>query len=343
LTKKRRVGVIGSFVWDVIHGRHANAAPVEEWGGISYGLAGLDAALDDDWEIVPIIKVGEDLAHRATHFIRTFERIAPDAALISVPYPNNRVELRYIDDERRTEMMRGGVPGWTWLGLKPVLEMARLDALYVNFLSGWEIDVETAQLIRRTFAWPIYCDLHMLAWAIQPDGYRTLRPIPNVREWCSSFDFLQVNEDEMTMLAPDPMALAATALHAGARSLSVTMGKRGAVYFAAPDFDRLDVTTNRPASAPATSDAPTQPRSGSPALSAPVGTLRTALVPAEHVEPGDPTGCGDVWGATQFSRLLAGDKLHAAILAANRAAARNVGHRGATGLADHLRGKISLT
>jgi hypothetical protein len=328
LTRKRRVGVIGSIVWDVIHGRQANALPVEEWGGISYGLAGLDAALDDDWEIVPIIKVGDDLAPRATQFMRTFKRIAPDAALIAVPYPNNRVELRYIDDERRTEVMSGGVPGWTWLGLKPVLEMARLDALYVNFLSGWEIDVETAQLIRQNFAGPIYCDLHMLAWAVQPDGCRTLRPIPNVREWCGSFDFLQVNEDEMTMLAPDPMALAATALHAGVRSLSVTLGKRGAVYFAAPNFETLDgVLGSRRRDA----------------LTPELGPLRTALIPADHVEPGDPTGCGDVWGATQFSRLLAGDNLHAAIQAANHAAARNVSHRGATGLADHLRGKISLT
>jgi hypothetical protein len=328
LTRKRRVGVIGSIVWDVIHGRQANALPVEEWGGISYGIAGLDAALDDDWEIVPIIKVGDDLAKRATQFMGTFKRMAPDAALISVPYPNNRVELRYFDEERRTELMSGGVPGWTWLGLKPVLEMARLDALYINFLSGWEIDVETAQLIRQNFAGPIYCDLHMLAWAIQPDGFRTLRPIPNVREWCSSFDFMQVNEDEMTMLAPDPMALAATALHAGVKSLSVTLGKRGAVYFASPDFDNRALVGGGP------------PRS---ALTAGLGPLRTALVPAPVVEPGDPTGCGDVWGATQFSRLLAGDNLDAAILAAHHAAARNVSHRGATGLADHLRGKISLT
>lgn len=329
MARKRRVGVIGSMVWDVIYGRHANVAPIAEWGGVSYAMAGLDAALDPDWEIVPVLKVGDDLIDHATQFISTFQRLAPDAALISVPYPNNRVELHYIDDERRTETMTGGVPGWTWLGLKPVLEMARLDALYVNFLSGWEIDVETAQLIRRHFQGPIYCDLHMLAWAIQPDGARTLRPIPNVREWCSSFDFLQVNEDEMTMLAPDPMALAATALHAGVRSLSVTMGKRGAVYFAAADFETI---------ADLRASAQTNAQ-----FSASLAPLRTALVPAEHVPAGDPTGCGDVWGATQFSRLLAGDNLHAAIHAANHAAGRNVGHRGARGLADHLRGKISLT
>ena len=60
-------------------------------------------------------------------------------------------------------------------------------------------------------------------------------------------------------------------------------------------------------------------------------------------DSGDPTGCGDVWGATYYSRLLAGDKLGDAILTAHRAAAKNVEHRGATGLANHLRGKISLT
>jgi hypothetical protein len=320
-TNKKRVGVIGSIVWDVIYNRYPHSVPIEEWGGISYGLSGLDAALDEDWEIVPIIKVGEDLAVRAAQFMTTFQRMAPDARLIEVPVPNNRVELRYIDDERRTEILRGGVPAWQWLGLKPVLDAARLDALYINFLSGWELDLETTRLIRQHFRGPIYCDLHMLAWAVQPDGLRTLRPIPNVREWCESFDFLQVNEDEMSMLAPDPMALAATALHAGVRSLSVTLSKRGAVYFAQSNFDSIaDLRT-----------------------AASLGPVRTALVPAEQIlEGGDPTGCGDVWGATQFSRLLAGDNLNAAIHAAHRAAARNVQHRGATGLADHLRGKLSL-
>jgi hypothetical protein len=275
---------------------------------------------------VPIMKVGDDFAVRATQFILRLRHIAPDAAVISVPYPNNCVELRYSDDERRSEILSGGVPGWNWLGLKPVLDTARLDALYINFLSGWELDLETTRLIRQHFAGPIYCDLHMLAWAVQPDGLRTLRPIPNVREWCESFDFLQVNEDEMSMLAPDPMALAATALHAGVRSLTVTLGKRGAVYFAAPDFDSIaDLAKAR-------------------SLGATVGPVRTALVPASDVfDRGDPTGCGDVWGATHFSRLLAGDNLNAAIAAAHAAAARNVRHRGATGLADHLRGKISLT
>ena len=317
----RRLGVIGTFVWDTIYGRDPRAAPVEEWGGITYALSGLDAALPEDWEIVPLIKVGSDLVARAREFVATLPRIAPDAALIEVPYPNNRVELRYETSERRCERLSGGVPGWSWLGLKPLL--AGLDALYINFLSGWELDLETCTLLRQHFRGPIYCDLHMLVMAVQPTGWRALRPLENVAEWCRCFDLLQVNEDEVTAMAPDPMALAATALAAGVRCLVVTLGSRGAVYFAAPGFDGI-ADLARPAP-----------------LGAAIGAVRTALVPAARTfTDGDPTGCGDVWGATYFSRLLAGDSLADAMRAAHRAAALNVEHRGATGLARHLRGQL---
>ena len=312
----------------MIHGRDVRTAPVEEWGGITYALAGLDAALPDDWEIVPIMKVGADLAPRAHAFLRTLRRIAPDAALVEVPYPNNRVELRYVSDERRTEVMSGGVPPWHWLGLKPLLDAARIDALYVNMISGFEMDLEVAQLVRQHFRGPIYCDLHSLLLARLPGGLRAPQPLPNVAAWCACFDVLQVNEDEMALLAPDPLALAATAMAHGVSCLCVTLGPRGAVYFVAPGFERLgDIR-----------------RAALPRASA-LAPVRTALVPAEPARtdgPGDPTGCGDVWGATYFSRLVAGDTFGDAIRAAHRAAARNVEHRGATGLAAYLRGQLAL-
>ena len=325
MTTKKRLGVVGSFVWDVIHGRDVRSAPGEEWGGITYALSGLDAALPDDWEVVPVMKVGYDLSTRATEFLGALRRVSPDAALVEVPYPNDRVELFYYSSERKSEILHGGVPGWTWLGLRPLVE--GLDALYVNLISGFELDLETATLLRQHFKGVIYCDLHSLVLAVQPGGLRTPRPLPDVAAWCRCFDLLQVNEDELAMMAPDPMALAATALANGVRSLAVTLGKRGAVYFAQPEFDRL-----------------TNLSGGAGALGAALGPVRTALVPAESVAgPGDPTGCGDVWGASWFSRLLAGDKLSDAMTAAARAAARNVGHRGATGLAAHLRGELSLS
>ncbi|MFL5583117.1 MAG: hypothetical protein ACJ8AO_22345 [Gemmatimonadaceae bacterium] len=329
--RRRRVGVIGSIIWDVIHGRDPRDLPVEEWGGIAYSLGALDAALPAGWEIVPLLKVGEDLAPRARDFLRTLRHVARDATPIAVPQPTQRVTLRYYTDERRSEVLTGGVPGWTWLGLKPLLD--GLDALYVNFLSGWELDLETCRLIRQHFRGPIYCDLHMLVWAVQADGLRTLRPLPDVAGWCACFDVLQVNEEELSVMAPDSMALAATAMAAGTSCLCVTLGSRGAVYFAAPGFERLADLPPRQ-----TAGLATGPRGGTGRL----GAVRTELVPAEIVGGAvDPTGCGDVWGATLFSRLLAGDMLGDAMRRAHAAAARNVRHRGATGLANHLRGELS--
>lgn len=320
----KRVGVIGSFVWDVIHGRDPRDAPVEEWGGITYSLGALDAALSDDWEIVPLVKVGFDLAERAREFLRGLDRIASDAAPIEVPHLNNRVNLYYQSTERRCERLTGGVPAWNWLGLKPLL--ADLDALYINLISGFELDLETAQLIRAHFKGPIYCDLHSLVLAVQPDGLRTLQPLPNPAAWCRCFDFLQVNQDEMSMMAADPLALAAIAISSGIRTLTVTMGKRGIVYFAAPGFDKIS-DLNRARFHPAP------------------GPVRTELIqaaPARNVLGGDPTGCGDVWGATYFSRLLAGESIVVAMRQALVAAAKNVDHRGASGLARYLRGELTV-
>jgi sugar/nucleoside kinase (ribokinase family) len=161
---------------------------------------------------------------------------------------------------------------------------------------------------------------------VQPDGVRTLQPLPNPAAWCRCFDFLQVNEDEMEMMAPDPLGLAAIAMSSGVSTLNVTMGRRGVVYFAAPGFDRLsDLDRNR--------------------LHPATGPIRTELLPAyaaRTVLDGDPTGCGDVWGATYFSRLLAGDNIAEAMRLALMAAAKNVDHRGASGLARYLRGELAV-
>ena len=317
-----RVGVIGNFVWDVIYGRDPRRDPVEEWGGITYALSAFDAALTESWHVVPLVKVGSDLWPQARQFVNGLRRIAPDAMPIEVPDANNRVRLEYATDELRSETLRGGVPPWTWVGLRPLLR--DLDALYINMISGFEVDLETLQLIRGHFRGPIYIDLHSLLLGLHPDGTRFFRPLQNPAAWFACADLLQVNEQEMSMMAPDPMALAATAMSSGVQSLLVTLGRRGVVYVVAPGFDRLD-DLRRPAELR-------------------TGAVRTALVPAEQVDTaGDPTGCGDVFGATYFSRLLTGDTFAVALKAAIHAAARNVVFRGAGGLAAFLRGELLRT
>ena len=310
-----RVGILGSLVWDLIYGRDPLAPPVEEWGGIAYALAGLDASVAPGWEIVPLIKVGQDLAPRVQPFLRSLRRLARGARCVEVPGPNNRVVLHYHAHQRRTERMSGGVPGWTWGELGPMV--ADLDALYVNFISGFELTLGTAQALRQGFAGPIYADLHSLFLGMQHDGVRVLQPLSDAAEWLGCFDVVQLNEDEMRQLSPDPLSLAAEAIAAGVSLLIVTLGPKGAAYVAAPGFDGW-----------------AGGRTGSTAA------IRSALVPAPTVDALDPTGCGDVFGAAAAARLFAGDPVEEAIRHATAMAARNAGFRGAGGLAHHLRGEL---
>lgn len=316
----KRLGVVGTMVWDTIHRRGAGIPPTEEWGGIGYALSAFEATLPEEWEIVPLIKVGRDLSTQANEFLSRLTRRSGAARFVEVPVPNNRVTLSYEELERTTERMSGGVPPWIWEELGPMV--SDLDALYVNFISGFELTLETAQILRSGFDRPIYADLHSLFLGVAADGLRTPQVLPNVAAWFSCFDAVQLNEAEMNLVGGDPLEVAALAMASGVGLLIVTLAARGAVYFSAPSFtfERMN-----PGSRNAT------------------GPIATELIPAaEAAAPLDPTGCGDVFGATVVSLLVRGCAVTEAITVANRHAAANLAHRGATHLARHLRGRLVI-
>lgn len=309
----KHLGVVGTMVWDTIYGRGADPEPIEEWGGIAYALAALDAALPDDWRLVPLVKVGRDLAPTANAFLESLAHRSAAQRFVEVPEPNNRVTLHYEGLVRRAERLSGGVPAWTWAELGPMVR--DLDALYVNFISGFELTLETMQYLRRGFDGPVYVDLHSLLLGVARDGLRTPQRLPQVTVWFACCDVVQLNEDELRLIGDDPLTVAATAMQAGVGLLLVTLAERGAVYFTVPPF-----------------------RFGeSPADAAAIHTRRLDAPPVEAV---DPTGCGDVFGGTAVAGLVGGLDVETAVDRANVAAARNVQYRGATKLQYHLRGEI---
>ena len=298
-TPVKRLGVVGSMVWDTIYDRDPAQRAVEEWGGISYSLAALDATLGPEWEIVPLVKVGRDLAGRANEFLRSLQRVAPGARFVEVPEPNNRVTLRYAESERRCEQMSGGVPAWTWPELGPMVR--DLDALYVNFISGYEMDLTTAQLLRHGFRGLLYADLHSLFLGKSPDGTRVPQALPNAPAWFGCFDVVQLNEDEMRHLGRIRCGCSRGAGE-GCHTLLVTLGRMA-----------------RP-----TSPAAIRTRGFPP--------------PSTRSGDGDPTGCGDV-SAHRARRILAGADLEDAV----RLGAEwgRTYYRAATGLRDHLMGRLT--
>jgi len=254
---------------------------------------------------------------------------------------------------------RWGVPGWTWVELGPMVR--DLDAIYLNFISGFELALGTAQALRHGFRGPIYADLHSLFLGMQHDGMRVLQPLADPTAWFECFDVVQLNEDEMRQLSPDPLSLSAQALGAGTSLLVVTLGPKGAAYVAAAGFegwqaggqavrrsggqvfghaDGPDAASASDAQVTPSSDRLTDRPPDRPTARPPARLSSSALVPALPVDAIDPTGCGDVFGAAACARLLAGDRVEDALRHATAMAARNATLRGAGGLSRHLRGEL---
>src|SRR3989442_16041046 len=93
------------------------------------------------------------------------------------------------------------------------------------------MDLETAQLLRRGFPRFLYADLHSLFLGKDPDGTRVPQGLPDAPDWFACFDSVQLNEDEMEQLGPDPLAVAAGGPAPGGPPPAVTPGARGGAAF----------------------------------------------------------------------------------------------------------------
>lgn len=309
MVQQRVLGVVGTFVVDRIVGLTGRAEPIEALGGLAYSLAGAAAAIPEGWRLLPLARVGADAYDVVGAWLQ--ETGLPLEGLVQVREPNNRVELRYHDDARRTERLTGGVSGWDGARLAATAE--RCDALLVNFISGHELTLTDATAVRRGFGGRIYADLHSLFLGVATDGRREPRPLPDWERWMTCFDAVQLNADEMDLLRGDtPLdTQARRVLGLGPNVLTCTTGADGALCwstvangFGAPRDD---------------------------------GSVVRHEIAAHPVTEPDPTGCGDVWAGAMCCRLLAGDSVPEAAREASRLAASAARRSGVSGLAQQLR------
>jgi len=340
----KRLGVLGTMVWDRIWAydsvepgvgpgvvaretvERQRAAPLEQWGGIAYSIVALSAACPPGWTVVPLVRLGTDLALSALDFLHTLPNVSVGSGVVLVPEDNNRVELRYFNRAERSERLMGGVSGWGWEELS--IEANSLDALYINFVSGFEIDLPTAQRV-ADLPIPTYADLHSLYLGEVTENPRRPRRLPDWEDWFGCFDVVQLNENELALTGSDnvgPRELMGAFSRARPRATLATRGGEGA------DFALSE---------PWTATSEWGGRLGSTEL--PAGrSIRTGRVASPTVlADGDPTGCGDVWGSVVFANLLEGRPLAEAMGTAHTAAAAKVGRPDIAGLREVVRAAIA--
>lgn len=294
--------MLGAAVLDTIR-RPDSDTPLHAPGGILYSLAAFEARPPDGWSLFPIVKVGRDARETVDAFLGRLRRLGSREGIRYVDEPNNRVELVYARDGSRTERLTGGVPGWSWEELASLA--ATCDALYVNLIAGWELERAAAERLREAVAGPVYCDLHSLLLAVDDDGVRRPAVPEDWRAWTVCFDYLQVNRDELQLLAEDadrePWTLARELVGSRPRLLFVTLGPEGAVWVGEAADGQAAIRRER---------VPVDP----------------------SAVTGDATGCGDVWGMSCFGALLEGRGPDEAVRRANGLARRNAELSGADAL-----------
>ena len=284
------VGVIGSINLDTIY--HPDGRCCESLGGILFTACALAHLGRGRFRTRLLARLSREIEPRVEPVLRACPALALDG-LMRLNGPGYRCEIRYDQLGRKSERLRGDVPPLESADLAPW--MSSMDALLVNFITGFELDLETLGQLRQTLRGPVLMDFHSLTLARDAEGRRHLRPPSSWPQWASLADVLQMNQEEARALGAPEEGLgdwAASLLDLGPKVAVITLGEQGVLS----------------------------------AWRTPEGGVRGVRLPAAPVaegQPVDPTGCGDVFLAAMAVGLLTGRTVEQALNQATRAAARN--------------------
>ncbi len=187
-----------------------------------------------------------------------------------------RVHLTIYNVEERCERFEN-------LNSKLVLPSGDLnffDGVFINMISGFELDANDLKQLRTQYKGLIYFDVHSLARGVTDEKVRDHRRIENFNEWAKRLDIIQANEYEVMTLSDktDEVEIASEILSLGVTALLVTKGDKGA---------RLYTLEN--------------------------GEIFSLFVPALKTDVKNKVGCGDTFGAYFFYEYIGTKNLYRAL------------------------------
>lgn len=296
----RRVGVIGSVNRDVIH--RPGEPPVTGLGGVLYSVVALAWLGRPETQVWPLLRLGRGAAAALVPVWEATPGVCLDGLQVT-DRPDYCCDLHYHPDGSKSERLTGGPGALDPAGLAAVLP--HLDAVLVNFITGYELRLDDWVALRRRLPGPVFMDVHSLTLGRRRSGWRYWRQPRHWQAWLATADQVQLNHLEAEVLAgrdptgaADPAALGPPLLACGPARVVVTLGGAGAVGWekGAPCGAAVRVAADRP---------------------------DLAL---------DATGCGDVFLAAAAMATLRGHAWAAALTLASAAAAFKSRHLGVASL-----------
>jgi len=259
---RKTVAVVGTVVDDEI--RTADGAIVRSLGGIAYSVGVLSAIAGERLRILPVCRVGDDLAERVAAAWSGLPGVDL-TALVPHAGPHTRVRLDYtvpgLGPGERVERLLYPMPP-----LRPGETAAAAGAhvVLVNCISGFDLERGAIPTGRR-----VVLDVHSLLLGRRDDGTRYPQRPDDADAWVAACDVLQCNRVEATTLTGLPASADEGAVERAVAGLLARSGRpRAALLTGGPE---------------------------GVSLVQPGGTV--SRMPPPTVVDGEVTGAGDAFGA----------------------------------------------
>ncbi|MCH7819006.1 MAG: carbohydrate kinase family protein [Candidatus Marinimicrobia bacterium] len=224
-----KIGLIGNIVVDEI--TMLDGSLTKSWGGAFYSIAIFEKLLKPNERLIPLTPVGYDVWDELQSDLKKFFKIET-SALYQENDKNNRVYLKYLNSIEREERADDILPPIETNKFDSVLDA---DALFFNFISGFEMTIDSLQEVRKTFGGKMLMDFHSLSLGIDEKGYRYKKIPQNWKSWVACFDCVQMNQVEADLIVEydndisSHKELVEYLLLSGAEVVNITLGEDGSI------------------------------------------------------------------------------------------------------------------
>ena len=252
-----RIGIIGQpCIDEIVHIGNPFAVPDRALGGVLYSYAAMERLMREQGtknnSFVPLTWFSKPDRSFHETLLDKFHYLERGTGLWPTESQTNRVQLVYRETGERTEHCPHILPALTKDQLTPEL-LSSLDGLFVNMISGFDIDIDTLETaLHGTTKKPyVHIDIHALVLGPLSErnehapfgGGREPRGVPEWKRWLAIADSAQLNELEMRWFADpeirsEPELLKYILLSnqfPKLRYLILTRAERGATLF---DFEK---------------------------------------------------------------------------------------------------------
>ncbi|HZK76772.1 MAG TPA: carbohydrate kinase family protein [Candidatus Kapabacteria bacterium] len=247
-----RIGITGQPCIDaIVYPGMMRDKPKQALGGVLYSFAAMERILRErgsgNDSFVPITWLSRPDRASLEPLLGHFHHMDRSAGLWPSDSQTNRVQLVYQENGDREEHCPHILPRLTLEEFTPSLA-ASLDGLFVNMISGFDIGIDTLEIVlreskQRPF---LHLDVHALILGVLSEqghgGYGLGREPHGAKEWrrwLAIADSVQMNENEVRWFA-DPefrseedllRAIERMEEHERPRQLILTRASRGASLY----------------------------------------------------------------------------------------------------------------